>query len=165
MKRERGKPDRRDCIRHVERMLAVLSLLASIAFPSYEAKAIPVVYRGYRTTETALIMAVRAHNIGRARALLVAGANIDDRDEYAGRTALMWAAQVGSVDIARVLLDRGANPGLADEEGSTALTIAHVRGYAALAQLIRQRIQRREHLDAKHRKQRTASIRLATRSK
>jgi len=161
MKHERRKPDTRSSLRQVGRLLVAVALLASMV-SSQEAKAMHGC-SAFRTTETALIMAVRAKDIGRVKALLAAGVRIDDRDEYAGRTALMWAADGGSFDIARVLLDRGAAPSLMDDEGSTALAIAGEHGDTALAHLLQQRIQHRERLDSLHRKQRVSTFRLVMR--
>jgi ankyrin repeat protein len=55
-----------------------------------------------------------------ARALLVAGAAVDERDER-GATALMTAAQWGHAEVCRLLLERGADANGKDEQGDTAL--------------------------------------------
>ena len=51
--------------------------------------------------------AIRSGDIGRVRALVEAGANINALDEH-GQTALMNAVYWGNFDIAKLLVDRGA---------------------------------------------------------
>ena len=62
-----------------------------------------------------------------ARALLVAGAAVDERDER-GATALMTAAQWGHAEVCRLLLERGADANGTDEQGDTALHEAAANG-------------------------------------
>ena len=67
-----------------------------------------------------LIEAVVQGDIDTLRSLLVAGAEVDERNEY-GHTALMEAASKARADIVRLLLEAGADP---RKEGSLALDFA-----------------------------------------
>lgn len=58
-----------------------------------------------------------------ARALLDAGARLDERCEY-GTTALGLAAAWAHLDLVRFLLERGADPQSRDDEGRTPLEAA-----------------------------------------
>jgi uncharacterized protein len=70
---------------------------------------------------TALLHAAREGRIDAARALLDAGATIDQASAD-GTTPLLEAALNGQFDLAMLLIERGANPNLASStEGSTPL--------------------------------------------
>jgi len=56
-----------------------------------------------------LILAARQNDMKRLRALLAAGANIDQTDK-AGRTPLYWAAELGHIEMARFLCEHEPNP-------------------------------------------------------
>jgi ankyrin repeat protein len=73
---------------------------------------------------TALMYAVpRAYASTDAKALIAAGANVNDANED-GQTALMLAAQTGSIEIIKTLLDAGAVASIntKDKQGRIALT-------------------------------------------
>jgi ankyrin repeat protein len=58
------------------------------------------------------------------RALLSAGARVDDKEPVKGQTALMWAAGAGNAGAARLLADAGANLQTKSRGGFTALLFA-----------------------------------------
>ena len=87
---------------------------------------------------TALMAAVRQHDVAAVRALLAAGARVDAVD-LAGRTALMHASWADAPEVLAALLDAGAAPDLADARGWTALDVAIQRERLAAATLLRQR--------------------------
>ena len=70
--------------------------------------------------ESPLLAALRAHDLTRVRALLVAGENPNARDET-GASALMYAALYSSDETMGVLIDAGADVNGANAYGSTAL--------------------------------------------
>ena len=55
--------------------------------------------------------------------LLVAGADVDERDKY-GKTPLMVAVNRKAVSSAEALVAGGANPTLADNSGTTSIELA-----------------------------------------
>jgi ankyrin repeat protein len=67
--------------------------------------------------------------------LLARGAVVDTAN--GSRTPLIAASAMGRLEVVRELLARGANPGLAANNGDTALSCATARGHAAVAQLLR----------------------------
>ena len=79
---------------------------------------------------TALLFAARNGDVETARALLAAGADVDDT-AAAGTSALVVAAHSGHGALAAFLLDQGADPNAA-EAGYTALHAAVLRGEQAL---------------------------------
>lgn len=80
---------------------------------------------------TALLFAARNGDVETARALLAAGADVDDT-AAAGTSALVVAAHSGHGALAAFLLEHGADPNAA-EAGYTALHAAVLRGQEALA--------------------------------
>jgi hypothetical protein len=58
---------------------------------------------------------VHKRQAGSIKALLDAGAPVDQRDEHQ-RTALRWAAGNGFTEIVQLLVERGADPHIADED-------------------------------------------------
>jgi ankyrin repeat protein len=76
---------------------------------------------------TPLLLAVGADDVGAARALLDAGADVDlaNRRE---QTPLRHAVSDGSVTMVKFLLSRGARPRLTDEIGITPFTLAAYHG-------------------------------------
>lgn len=78
------------------------------------------------TSFTAFLFAVRGGHIGAVRALLDAGADVNDKLSD-GRNALIIACANGHWELANLLLERGADPNRADA------------GWNALHQLIRER--------------------------
>ena len=83
---------------------------------------------------TALLFAARNGGVETARALLEAGADVDDT-AAAGASALVVAAHSGHGALARFLLERGADPGAAGA-GYTALHAAVLRGQEALVEAL-----------------------------
>ncbi len=69
----------------------------------------------------ALIQAVWDRDAAKIQALLDAGVDINERDDYNGRTALMTAARTGNLEIMDILLSHGADATLHDNENQTAL--------------------------------------------
>ena len=93
------------------------------------------------TTSLPLERAIVDERIDVVRALLAAGAPMDDR-RVTGNPALITAVTAAaggsdvSRDIVRLLLDRGANPNARGLEGSTALFAAAQQGSAGLVTLL-----------------------------
>ena len=90
---------------------------------------IPGLDRGYNYTEliayqggmTALMFAAREGHIETAKALLEAGASVNQARAGDQTTPLLMATINGHFDLAKHLLDRGADPTLAAENGATPL--------------------------------------------
>ena len=80
---------------------------------------------------TALLFAARNGDLATARALVEAGADVDDT-AAAGSSALVIAAHSGHGPLGVYLLEEGADPNVA-AAGYTALHAATLRGQAALA--------------------------------
>lgn len=72
---------------------------------------------------TPLMHAVHKDQLGSARTLIEAGADINALSPR-GETALMMAAGYGDTEMVALLLDRGADPYLEDQRGATALAAA-----------------------------------------
>ena len=83
---------------------------------------------------TALLFVARNGDVDTARALLDAGADIDDT-AASGTSALVVAAHSGHVPLATYLLERGADPNAAGA-GYTALHAAVLRGEADLVTVL-----------------------------
>ncbi|MGA2878649.1 MAG: ankyrin repeat domain-containing protein [Bryobacteraceae bacterium] len=73
--------------------------------------------------ETPLLMLATTHRTDAVRALLDAGARVDEADDD-GITVLSWAAIANRVDIARLLIQRGADVNHVDKKGMTPLLYA-----------------------------------------
>lgn len=80
---------------------------------------------------TPLLFAARSGDVATARALVEAGANVDDT-AAAGTSALVIAAHSGQGPVGIYLLEQGADPNAA-EAGYTALHAAILRGQIDLA--------------------------------
>ncbi len=93
---------------------------------------IPGLDRGYNYTEliayqggmTALLFAAREGHVAGARALLDAGADVNQPRDGDRTTPLLMATINGHFDLAKQLLDRGADPTAAAENGVTPLYAA-----------------------------------------
>jgi ankyrin repeat protein len=72
---------------------------------------------------TPLLMLATWHRTDSARALLDAGARVDEADDD-GITSLSWAAISNRVDMARLLIQRGADVNHVDKKGMTPLLYA-----------------------------------------
>jgi len=72
---------------------------------------------------TPMLMVVETHRVGSARALLDAGANVDEADND-GITLLAWATLSNRVEMARLLIQRGADANHVDKLGMTPLLYA-----------------------------------------
>jgi ankyrin repeat protein len=72
-----------------------------------------------------LLLAARAGDASRVRALLKQDANVRVTDEN-GKTPLIWAAEKGRTEIVRLLLAAGADAQTRDNEGLTASELALV---------------------------------------
>ena len=85
---------------------------------------------------TPLLFAAQQGNVASGRALLHAGADVNEGRQNDRMTALMVAAATGSTDFAVLLLDGGANPDLFDDSGYTALHYAAVDKQASLTKAL-----------------------------
>jgi ankyrin repeat protein len=83
---------------------------------------------------TALLFAAREDEVDAAKALLAAGANVNETDA-SGASALVVAAHSDSARVARLLLGEGADPN-SDGAGYTALHAAVLRGNADVVQAL-----------------------------
>ncbi|MBZ5617273.1 MAG: ankyrin repeat domain-containing protein [Acidobacteriia bacterium] len=72
---------------------------------------------------TPLLQLATTHRIDSVRALLDAGARVDEADDD-GITVLSWAAIGNRVDMARLLMERGADVNYVDKKGMTPLLYA-----------------------------------------
>jgi ankyrin repeat protein len=72
---------------------------------------------------TPLLALATTHRTEAARALLDAGAKVDEVDDD-GITVLSWAAIANRVDMARLLIERGADVNHVDKKGMTPLLYA-----------------------------------------
>ena len=89
---------------------------------------------------TALIAAAHLGHAGVVKQLIAAGAPLDHVNN------LHWTAAIEAVVLGdggprhqqtlQALVEAGANVALADREGRTPLTLAHMRGYEAMAQIL-----------------------------
>lgn len=89
---------------------------------------------------TELLSAVKAGEIGRAKQMLAAGADVNFCDSD-GATLLMLAAHAGDLSMVLMLLEAGADVNAADERGWTALAKSTYnpefkRGFAEVAQTL-----------------------------
>jgi ankyrin repeat protein len=73
--------------------------------------------------ETPLLELATTHRTDSVRALLDAGAKVDDMDDD-GITVLSWAAISNRVEMARLLIERGADVNHVDKNGMTPLLYA-----------------------------------------
>ncbi len=83
---------------------------------------------------TALARAAEQNNADRVRALLAAGANINQATD--GYTALMRACIGKAPETAKILLEAGANPNLQRHDGQSALHFAAKNGSVECTQLL-----------------------------
>lgn len=81
---------------------------------------------------TALILAARDDQRDAVRALLDAGADVNEAGAGDKTTPLVMAIINGHYDLAKYLLDRGANPNLANEDGLTPLYAVEDTQYAPI---------------------------------
>jgi ankyrin repeat protein len=72
---------------------------------------------------TPLLALATTHRTGTVRALLDAGARVDEADGD-GITSLSWAAIANRVDMARLLIEHGADVNHVDKKGMTSLLYA-----------------------------------------
>lgn len=84
--------------------------------------------------DTALLFATRSGDLASAKALVAAGANVNDADAW-GVSASTLAAHAGFSDVLRFLLDRGADPNAA-AAGFTALHAAILRRDVGMARAL-----------------------------
>ncbi|GMR23345.1 MAG: hypothetical protein BMS9Abin37_1765 [Acidobacteriota bacterium] len=88
------------------------------------------------SAEHLFLSAARAGDVAEIRALLAAGADVDDADPD-GRTALMLAAGGNDEALVELLLEAGADAGKRDAEGVSALTIAKAYGFPDIVARLR----------------------------
>ena len=90
-----------------------------------------------RNNLTALWIAAQKGHLDMARALIAAGASIDQVDATNGVTPLWLAAQGGYLDIVKVLIENGANVNFARKaSGVTPLFVAVQEGHVAIAEYL-----------------------------
>src|SRR3954468_23318049 len=81
--------------------------------------------------------AARKGDVGEAKKLLEAGADLTVRDEHLRSTPLAWAAKFGQLDMVKFLLQAGAPKRLPDDpEWATPLAWATRRGHNEIAKLL-----------------------------
>jgi ankyrin repeat protein len=81
--------------------------------------------------------AARKGDVGEAKKLLDAGADLTARDEHLRSTPLAWAAKFGQLEMVRFLLQNGAPKRLPDDpEWATPLAWATRRGHDDIARLL-----------------------------
>jgi len=83
-----------------------------------------------------LHQAARDRDIEQVRALLLKGADVNEKD-WLGYAALHWAIYFGYADVTEVLISEGANPNIQSDTGRTPLEIATEMGYEGLVELLR----------------------------
>lgn len=82
-----------------------------------------------------LVSAVKESDIGKARELCDAGADVHQQDEN-GWTSLNWAAGQGNAELVRLLLDRGADVTKTGRDNRTPLMIAKAAGRKEVAEIL-----------------------------
>lgn len=85
--------------------------------------------------ELELIAAVKEGDVGKARELCDASADIDQQDEH-GWTPLNWAAGQGNVELVRLLLQRGADVTRTGRDNRTPLMIAKAASRKEVAEIL-----------------------------
>jgi ankyrin repeat protein len=71
-----------------------------------------------------LVSKIKYNDIDAVKALIDAGADINQQDESTGYTSLMWACEFNYTDIAKMLVEKGADINIRANDGSTALVRA-----------------------------------------
>jgi ankyrin repeat protein len=85
--------------------------------------------------------AARDGDVGKAKTLLDAGAELNARDEHICSTPLGWAAKFGQLKMVKFLLERGAPVSLPDDPPwATPLEWAQRRGHDKVAELLLSRM-------------------------
>jgi ankyrin repeat protein len=90
-------------------------------------------YEGF--IRTTLGLAAHCGLVRTTKAMLAAGADVNQRDTWDG-TALFDAAHEGHRDIARILLAAGARTDIKRRDGATPISTARERGFTDLADQI-----------------------------
>jgi len=82
--------------------------------------------------------AVRAHDAGKVKELLIMpGADVNAKNQY-GQTALHIAASRGYMEMAKILIANGANLDIRDEDNQTPADLAQKNGNKQIADFLRQ---------------------------
>ena len=76
------------------------------------------------------------NDVATVKAHLAAGTNVDEVDDWTGKTPLHYAAEYGNLEIAVLLLGAGANARHIDDDKATALHHAAVGGFVDVARLL-----------------------------
>jgi uncharacterized protein len=86
----------------------------------------------YEDGNTLLHLSIRNDFLEIRDLLIASGADIEMAN-LNGRTPLMSAAKYGRIDSLKLLLSKNVNPNLKDSQGNTALHLAILHGFAAIA--------------------------------
>ena len=86
---------------------------------------------------SALSYAAQQGQMGTARRLLDAGADVNGADDQ-GITPLMLAVQGDHAEMVRLLVERGANPALRNNQGQSAREQAEMWKFAEIVDLLRE---------------------------
>ena len=84
-----------------------------------------------------LIEAAKTGDVEAVRAYIKYGADIEQIDEFQGKTPLLWASQQDQPEVVKALLSAGANPNArASVGGSTPLKIAAYNGHINVVKIL-----------------------------
>ena len=79
---------------------------------------------------------VRANHIGKVRAYIQNGIDVNARDVFGDNTGLHWAASLGLAEMARLLIDNGADLDIRNTDGNTPLHWAAGEGQKELVVIL-----------------------------
>lgn len=113
----------------LQKHLHVLGMLLALC-------CVPVSTWAHSGGDHPLINAAGRGDLSRVKALLAAGADVND-DAGHGITALMVAAQNGHQEIVQALLAAKANVNTKTRRGETALMVAAQNGHEGVVQLLK----------------------------
>jgi ankyrin repeat protein len=108
-----------------------------------------------KTDDSLLVQAVHRKMTSTVRAMIDAGADVNERAEvhevdretfqavelYSNGTPLLIAARLGLVEIAKMLLEAGADAALRDDDGRSAIDLASANGHGEIVSMLQKRIE------------------------